>query len=284
MNAAANPPAPFLPTSSTTISGGPTTTTPPFITAPPAPILTPASIATAAVSSRSVHSRIRSLQFVNCTVQPQYLLTMIQYSLPSLTALHLTQSWQGQPLHTGFLDSLSKICPGLRELTLHATQSHRGVVTSGDMLRLLQGLEASPTTTTIIGEQGGTDMLEFADFPLETFRGYGTPSSISSSSTMDQGQKSQDHDDGLDLLSSSPRPASALESISVWFTHSILDEAIIDELADKNRHPNLKRVDFGSESSFDPGEELMHSLRQLRPELTVCVWVGHEDTGKDRED
>lgn len=292
-------------------------------------------------SSQSLHSGIRSLQFVNCTLPPQYLIMMIQHSLPTLTALHLTQCWYGQPLQAGFLDTLGKTCPGLKELTLHATQSHRGAVTSGDVSKLLKRLEAGTSDTTT---QGG----DLTDFPLGALarKNYGTPSisstaattgssstmsnsysstssalatlpsSVSSTSSLhfdnssinsstgggigpyyqsqllassqsvngeqEQGHDDQDNDD--DMSYSSLRRASALESISVWFPHSVLDSEIIAELADKERHPKLKRVNFGSDDSFAQGYQLMRSLHQQRPELSVCSWVEYGDTGEDRED
>ncbi|KAF9366862.1 hypothetical protein BGX34_003962 [Mortierella sp. NVP85] len=291
------------------------------------------------VSSQSLHSRIQSLQFVNCTLPPQYLVTMIQHSLPNLTVLHLTQCWYGQPIRAGFLDNLGKACPGLKELTLHSTQSHRGAVTSGDVLRLLKRLEAGTFDTTTQGGEGrGGDL---ADFPLGALsrKSYGAPSisstaattgtstisnsysstssalatlpsSVSSTSSLHSGSISssigggggpyyqshplasshsvnsyhddQDNDDEMSYASH--KPASALESISVWFPQSILDSEIIAELADKERHPKLKQVDFGSDDSFVQGLQLIRSLHQQRPELTTCAWIEYGPTWDDRED
>ncbi|KAK3822891.1 MAG: hypothetical protein J3Q66DRAFT_330371 [Benniella sp.] len=292
------------------------------------------------LSSQSLHSRIQSLQFVNCTLPPQYLVTMIQHSLPNLTVLHLTQCWYGQPIRSGFLDNLGKACPGLKELTLHSTQSHRGVVTSGDMLKLLKRLEAGGTfdTTTQGGEGRGGDL---ADFPLGALAGrsYGAPSisstaattgtstisnsysstssalatlpsSVSSTSSLHSGSinssmgggggpyyqsqllassqsvnsyhDDQENDDEISY--SSHKSASALESISVWFPQSILDSEIIAELADKERHPKLKQVDFGSDDSFAQGLQLIRSLHQQRSDLTMCAWIEYGPTWDDRED
>ncbi|KAI1306470.1 hypothetical protein EDD11_004740 [Mortierella claussenii] len=308
-------------------------------------------------------SRIRSLQFVNCTLPPQYLLTMIQHSLPNLTALHLTQCWQGKPLQGQFLESLARTCPGLREITLHATQSHRGSVTSASVLKMLEGLEDAETQRTTeeealrgggggggggggsggggaggaglsarLGSGSNSDNIvgTLAGFPLGAFGGAKhTAPSISStaatvgsssmstsnsssssalvtlpsseSSSMDstatdqqQHYHHQQPQNGIDAAQSNPtlslsldtssRMASALEVISVWFTHSVLDQAITSELANRARHPRLKRVDFGSEDAFDIGEDCIQILQQQRPELTVCTWVGYSDTGDDRED
>lgn len=290
------------------------------------------------MDSQTAHSKVQSLQFVGCTIPPQYLLTLIQYSLPNLTTLHLTQCWAGQPLGTGFLDSLGKLCPGLKELTLHATQFHGGAVTSNDILRLLKRLNA----TALAGERReAKDLIGQADFPLGTLtkNGYGAPSISSStaatagsstssnsysssssvlrtlpssdSSTSSLGNSSngidhnyhphllssslvgsasnQDQEQGHDNreeadMSSSTSLVSGLESISIWFTHAVLDSDIVTELADRKRHPRLKRVDFGSEAVFDQGEELIRSLHLQRPELSACTWVGIGDTGDDRDD
>ncbi|KAG0370703.1 hypothetical protein BGZ54_004648 [Gamsiella multidivaricata] len=303
------------------------------------PIVTNATrtiIPPAPVVSHHIQSKIHSIQFVNCTLPPQYLLTMIQYSLPQLTSLHLTQCWQAQPLNAMFLSTLGKICPGLKEITLHATQSHRGLVGSKDVLFLLKSLE-DPEADEMKGRRTyeNTMVGSLADFPLGTFSSgkheYGRaasaasslapsissitatvgssssvspsnsssgplsalatlPSSASSNSDWNtsSGLNNMDHQYQQDLGSvaqeTPPRSASALESISVWFTHSILDQAITAELASRERHPKLKRVDFGSESSFDVGAECIRQLSEQRPELIVCTWVGCGDTGDDRDD
>ncbi|KAF9174513.1 hypothetical protein BGX21_002618 [Mortierella sp. AD011] len=276
------------------------------------------------VTSAQVQSKIHSLQFVNCSVPPQYLLTMIQHCLPNLRTLHLTQCWQGNPLEENFLESLAKICPGLREITLHSAQSHRGLVSSAQLLKMLQTLEGRDGKRTS-KEPREESAVSLADFPLGTFTGskyknsapsisstratVGTPSismSSSSSSTsfvsaalssatssvsdLNLGSSSMDtyHQDHLQQETTShdniPRNASALESISVWFTHSILDQAIVSELANRKRHPKLKRVDFGSEESYFSGEDCIRVLREQRPELTSCTWVVYDDTCEDRDD
>ncbi|KAF9992382.1 hypothetical protein BGZ79_003140 [Entomortierella chlamydospora] len=276
------------------------------------------------VASAQVQSKIHSLQFVNCSVPPQYLLTMIQHCLPNLRTLHLTQCWQGNPLEENFLESLAKICPGLREITLHSAQSHRGLVSSAQLLKMLQTLEGRDEKRTSKESREGS-AVSLADFPLGTFTSskyknsapsisstratVGTPSismSSSSSSTsfvsaalssatssvsdLNLGSSNMDtyHQDHLQQETTShdniPRNASALESISVWFTHSILDQAIVSELANRKRHPKLKRVDFGSEESYFSGEDCIRVLREQRPELTSCTWVVYDDTCEDRDD
>ncbi|KAG0233784.1 hypothetical protein BGX31_004760 [Mortierella sp. GBA43] len=274
-------------------------------------------------NSQAPHSKIHSIQFVNCTILPQYLLTMILYSLPNLTALHLTQCWRGMPLRSEFLDSLVKICPGLKELTLHATQYHRDDVTPGDLLRFLRRLESSSTDDTTEGGAGalmmksnyggpsvcsstaattGSSTMSMSMSNSSSSSALATlPSSTSSMSSLHHpssgggggggggnnggGDMDQDHhDDDDDMSSLACVKPSALESISVWFTHQTLTLEIATELADRERHPRLKRVDFGSDSVYDQGETLIQWLHQQRPELAVCAWVRCGDTGDDRED
>ncbi|KAF9937756.1 hypothetical protein BGZ67_000912 [Mortierella alpina] len=312
------------------------------------------SLLNPAVGIQVIQSGIRSLHFVNCTLPPQYLMTMIQHSLPNLTELYLTQCWQGNPLQGSFLNSLAKICPGLKKLTLHATQSHRGIVTSEHILRLLEGLEggakclfaaksSSPSSSSpSLGPGTGTgtgNVGSLADFPLGTFHKTSyTAASVSStgatigsssvsnsnsssssalvtlpssaSSTSDatasigadlhhthhaygshldlqqqQQQQQQEHEQEQQdqLARNTPRSASDLESLSVWFTHSILNQAIAAELCDRERHPKLRSVEFGSEDAFDVGEDLARSLGERRPELSAH-WVHYGDTGDDRDD
>ncbi|KAF9962741.1 hypothetical protein BGZ70_007933 [Mortierella alpina] len=309
-----------------------------------------------AMSMQVIQSGIRSLHFVNCTLPPQYLMTMIQHSLPNLEELHLTQCWRGNPLQGSLLNSLAKICPGLKNLTLHATQSHRGIVTSEHILRLLEGLEGGTICSPEIkssrpsgpgsrsgsgsgsgsglGEgRGGGNVGSLADFPLGTFgkTSYTAasvssagatigsssvsnsnsssssalvtlPSSASSTSDMTasigadqhhshhpygshpyQQQQEYEQEQGDSLARSAPRPASDLESLSVWFTHSILNQAIAAELCDRERHPKLRSVEFGSDDAFDVGEDLTRVLGERRPELSVH-WVHYGDTGDDRDD
>ncbi|KAG0369073.1 hypothetical protein BGX24_002563 [Mortierella sp. AD032] len=302
------------------------------------------AIAAAAVNQQLVQSKIHSVQFVNCTLPPQYLLTMIQHSLPNLTELELTQCWKGNPLTDTFLTSVVKVCPGLKEITLHATQNHRDSVTSENLLKMLQGLEGRPKSRDeehmYYGSRSGTPYgtgigggASMADFPLGTFRktSASSPSSAfvtiptlssSSSSIADsllsplpsptsasssyltngsncthqgsttnsllsahsspyhhQHQSSTYYQDNF----TSPHPGSDLESISVWFTHSTLDQAITAELANRARHPRLKRVEFGSEDAFDVGEDLIRQLGRQREEVDV-TWVSFGDTGDDRDD
>ncbi|KAF9289714.1 Histone-Lysine N-Methyltransferase ash1l [Mortierella alpina] len=315
-----------------------------------------------AVSMQVIQSGIRSLHFVNCTLPPQYLMTMIQHSLPNLTELHLTQCWQGNPLQGSLLNSLAKICPGLKTLTLHATQSHRGIVTSEHILRLLEGLEGGATcsseakSSSLLGpgigrgsrtESGpgvgrggggggvGGNVGSLADFPLGTFHKTSytaasvssagatigsssisnsnsssssalvtLPSSTSSTSDLTASigadQHPSHHPDGshFDLQQqqqhqqqeyeqeqqdqasrSAPRSASNLESLSVWFTHSILNQAIAGELCDRERHPKLRYVEFGSEDAFDVGEDLVRTLGERRPELSAH-WVHYAPARK----
>ncbi|KAF9125654.1 hypothetical protein BGW39_007236 [Mortierella sp. 14UC] len=336
------------------------------------PASTSPVIAAAAISQHQFQSKIHSVQFVNCTLPPQYLLTMIQHSLPNLTELALTQCWQGNPLTDTFLTSLVKVCPGLKEITLHATQNHRDSVTSENLLKMLQGLEGKPksrdegcmyygsASVTPQGTGAGSGDASLVDFPLGTFRksSYTTAPSISStaatvgsSSFASRSPSSSSTSSAfvtIPTLSSSsssivdssmsplPSPSSAsssylangnsftnqgpttngflpaqppyrqqqqqslqstyyqetddssrlgsdLESISVWFTHSTLDQAIAAELANRTRHPRLRRVEFGSEDSFDVGEDLIRQLGRQREELDV-TWVSFGDTGDDRDD
>ncbi|KAF9346550.1 hypothetical protein BGX26_001923 [Mortierella sp. AD094] len=290
--------------------------------------ITPSNVPPVPVASAQVQSKIHSLQFVSCSVPPQYLLTMVQHCLPNLRTLHLTQCWQGNPLEENFLESLAKICPGLREITLHSAQSHRGLVSSAQLLKMLQTLEDrdGKETSKELGEGG---VASLADFPLGTFTSskykntapsissttatIGTsstsmssssssssftpaalPSSTSSVSDLNFGSSNGTHlQDHLQQQQQQqettshdniPCMASALESISIWFTHSILDQAIVSELANRKRHPKLKSVDFGSEESYDPGEDCIRVLREQRPELTSCTWVAYGDTCEDRDD
>ncbi|KAF8936958.1 hypothetical protein EDD21DRAFT_373130 [Dissophora ornata] len=305
--------------------------------APPIPAVTVTTVPPVPIKSYlTPQSKIHSLQFVDSTLSPQYLLAMIQHSLPHLKSLHLTQCWQGNPLQTGVLDSVGKICPGLKELTLHATQSHRTAVSSEDVLRLLKRLESVPKEEREEGATGrlGNDLGSLsgnsgagalADFPSGAFTkssymtdapsisstaatvGSSTMSSSNSSSssalvTLSSSASASSNSDinaavGNNLqhslqqlhrqqqsLSDAPEYPSALESISIWFPHSILDEAITAELANRKRHPKLKRVEFGSEDTFDVGEDYIRNLQMQRPELEVCTWVGYGDTGEDRED
>ncbi|KAG0280881.1 hypothetical protein BGZ95_008178 [Linnemannia exigua] len=331
----------------------------------------PAIAAAAAVNQQLVQSKIHSVQFVNCTLPPQYLLTMIQHSLPNLTKLALTQCWQGNPLTDTFLTSVVKVCPGLKEITLHAMQNHRDSVTSENLLYMLQGLEGRPNSReeehlyydSRSGLPHGTGIgggASLADFPLGTFHktSYTTTPSISSTAaTVGQSSRAS-HSPGssspssafvtipipssssssiadsslsplpspssasssyltngssctnqesttnghLSALSSPyhhhhqhqssthyqntltpSRPGSDLESISVWFTHSTLDQSIAAELANRVRHPRLKRVEFGSEDAFDVGEDLIRQLGRQREEVDV-TWVSFGDTGDDRDD
>lgn len=318
------------------------------------PASTSPKIVAAANSHPHPQSKIHSVQFVNCTLPPQYLLTMIQHSLPNLTELALTQCWQGNPLTGSFLSSVSKICPGLKDITLHATQNHRDSVTSENLLKLLQGLEGKPKEKDdghlYYGPTGRRQPpaagagASLADFPLGTFRksSYTTTPSISSTaatigssshtSLTNSGSSSSSSSITGSSLSTLPspsstassylandnitnqgslnsaylstqpssyhqqqpqhyyqdtdgstRPGSDLESISVWVTHSTLDQAIVAELANRARHPRLKRVEFGSEDAFDMGADLIRQLGEQRKELSV-TWVSHGDTGDDRDD
>ncbi|KAF9544823.1 hypothetical protein EC957_011644 [Mortierella hygrophila] len=314
------------------------------------PVSTSPVIAAAAINQPHVQSKIHSVQFVNCTLPPQYLLTMIQHSLPNLTELALTQCWQGNPLTGTFLSSVSKICPGLKDITLHATQNHRDSVTSENLLKLLQGLEGKPKdrdeghfyygSGTAHGQhlRGGASLT---DFPLGAFgkslhTTAGSAPSISStgatigSSSFASNSNSSSSSIANLSLSSLPSPSSTtssyltggnnnshgpvtngylsaqqehppsatsyyqdadggarlgsdLESISVWFTHSILNQPIAAELANRARHPRLRRVEFGSEDAFDMGEHLIRQLGEQRKELSV-TWVSYGDTGGDRDD
>ncbi|KAF9923187.1 hypothetical protein FBU30_006739 [Linnemannia zychae] len=67
------------------------------------------------------------------------------------------------------------------------------------------------------------------------------------------------------------------------FPLGTFNQAITSELANRARHPRLRRVEFGSEDPFDVGAELTRQLGVQRPELQV-VWVNHGDTGDDRDD
>ncbi|KAF9198451.1 hypothetical protein BGZ49_000736 [Haplosporangium sp. Z 27] len=253
------------------------------------------------IASAQVQSSIHSLQFVSCTVPPQYLLTMIQYSLPNLKTLSLTQCWQKNPLDESFLVSLAKICPGLRSISLHSTQSHKESVSSAQLLNLLQNMESRDGKKSQDGlEEGkGVEKASITDFPLGTFTSSkyrnSTPSisstaatigssSVSISSSNSSSSFTQQQHQEMTSSHTTLSTASALESISVWFTHSILNEAITSELANRKRHPNLKYVDFGSEESYDIGEDCIRTLRQQRPELKVCTWVTYGDTCEDRDD
>ncbi|KAF8946793.1 hypothetical protein BGZ47_011379 [Haplosporangium gracile] len=321
------------------------------------PASTSPIIVAAAINQPHVQSRIHSVQFVNCTLPPQYLLMMIQHSLPNLTRLALAQCWQGNPLTGTFLSSVSKICPGLKEIMLHATQNHRDSVTSENLLQLLQALEGKPKDRdeallyhgAVSGHRQPLGAgASLADFPLGTFRKSssttaGSARSISSTAATIGSSSFASHSNSssssssssiADLsLSSLPSPSSTassylanginnnsnitnqgpvsndylsaqhqssapsyyqdadgcaplgsdLESISVWFTHSTLDQSIATELANRARHPRLRRVEFGSEDAFDEGENLIRQLGEQRKELSV-TWVGYGDTGDDRDD
>ncbi|KAG9064607.1 hypothetical protein KI688_002865 [Linnemannia hyalina] len=314
------------------------------------PVSTSPAIVAAAINQPHVQSKIHSVQFVNCTLPPQYLLTMIQHSLPNLTELALTQCWQGNPLTGTFLSSVSKICPELKDITLHATQNHRDSVTSENLLLLLQGLEGKPEdrdegrsyygSGTTHGQLLGAG-ASLADFPLGTFSkslhttAGSAPSISSTAATIGSSSfasNSNSSSSSIANLSLSPLPSpsstassyltngnnnshglvtngylsaqqehppsatsyyqdadggarlgSELESISVWFTHSTLNQAIAAELANRTRHPWLKRVEFGSEDAFDIGAQLIRQLGEQRKELSVA-WVSYGDTGDDRDD
>ncbi|KAG0257245.1 hypothetical protein BG011_004067 [Mortierella polycephala] len=280
------------------------------------------------VSDTHAVSKVQSIQFVNCTLSPQYLLTMIRHSLPNLKEIHLTQCWPNNPLQGPFLLSLSKTCPGLKAITLHGTQSHRGIVTSEHVLRMLQNLEGgsrcdSNDRFSRTGRQGIIRSL--AALPLGTFSKslYNAPSVSSTGATAGGSSSSSNSNSssssalvtlpssmssGSDMTNSSTNhfyhgntteqqgqdsldgsssvvtlPPSDLEALSVWFTHSILDQAIVTELGNRDRHPRLQRVEFGSEEAFDVGENLIRELQQCRPGLDV-VWTNYGDTGDDRED
>ncbi|KAF9123554.1 hypothetical protein BGX30_001407 [Mortierella sp. GBA39] len=314
------------------------------------PVSTSPVIVAAAINQPHVQSKIHSVQFVNCTLPPQYLLTMIQHSLPNLTELALTQCWQGNPLTATFLSSVSKICPGLKDITLHATQNHRGSVTSENLLQLLQGLEGKPKdrdeghlyngSGTAHGQLlGGGASLAY--FPLGTFSkslhttAGSAPSITSTAATIGSSSfasNSNSSSSSIANLPLSPLPSpsstassyltnsnnnshgpvtngylsaqqehppsatsyyqdadggarfgSDLESISVWFTHSTLNQSIAAELANRTRHPRLRRVEFGSEDAFDMGAHLIRQLGEQRKELSV-TWVSYGDTGDDRDD
>ncbi|KAF9429657.1 hypothetical protein BGZ94_009934 [Podila epigama] len=265
-----------------------------------------------------VQSRITSIQCVNCTIPPQYLLTMIQHALPNLTEINLLQCWQGNPLHSSFLQSLSKINPGLKAISLHATQSHRGMVTSEDVLRLLKSLEGRGGKNK--GYSGGLSSL--ADFPLGTFSHSSYTTASSTAATHGSGgsgagssasSQSSSLSDMMPLPSIPSTPSSSslltnhltdypmqqqqnlgddayvvrnpsdLESFKVAFTHSILDAAIVHELSNRRRHPKLRVVEFGSDDAFDAGIDLLKKLQSLRPEISA-QWIDYGDTGEDRED
>ncbi|KAG0046141.1 hypothetical protein BGZ83_008663 [Gryganskiella cystojenkinii] len=287
------PPVPPVPGMNTAASSSTSTTT----AQPTAASITLSQpFSTTVQHTQHSQSGIYSIHFVNCTIPPQYLMAMAQHSLPNLTELHLTQCWQGNPLQGSFIRKLAKLCPGLRVIDFHATQSHRGLVRSGHILQLLQFLEGR--------EKASSGATSIADFPLGTFRGTSSSSgwSLSSgaarstSSALVQQSNSnnshrEDESEDIDDSSADEEPAqtsvvrqpSNLESVSIWFTHSILDQAIVAELANKTRHPKLKHVEFGSEDAFDVGEDLARSLREQRPEVNV-VWVNHADMGDDRDD
>ena len=258
----------------------------------------PATTTNAPPSNQQAQSGIKSIHFANCTLPPQYLLAMAQHSLPYLTEVHLTQCWQGNPLRGSLLRKLAKLCPGLKVIDFHATQSHRDLVRSSHVLGMLQHLE---------GVEGGRPSkgLSMVDYPLGTFRrtsGSGLSHSTRSSAMVTTPANGNSPSDSTSIASAAVedeemdnssdednaqsgvvRLPSNLESISVWFTHSILDQAIVEELANKTRHPKLKHVEFGSEDVFDVGEDLTRSLQQHRPEVQ-CVWVNHGDMGDDRDD
>lgn len=312
------------------------------------PVSTSPAIVAATINQPHVQSKIHSVQFVNCTLPPQYLLTMIQHSLPNLTGLALTQCWQGTPLTGTLLSSVSKICPGLKEITLHATQNHRDSVTSENLLQMLQGLEGKPKDRdeghlyygleTARSQHLGAG-ASLADFPMGTFRksSYTTagsaPSISSTAATIGSSSfasNSNSSSSSIADMSLSPSPSSTassymangnnnshgpvtngyisaqqqhqpsatsyyqnadggarlgsdLELISVWFTHSTLDQSIAAELANRARHPRLRRVEFGSEDAFDEGADLIRQLGEQRKELSV-TWVSYGDTGDDRDD
>ncbi|KAG0244449.1 hypothetical protein BGW41_007741 [Actinomortierella wolfii] len=88
---------------------------------------------------------------------------------------------------------------------------------------------------------------------------------------------------GEDDQRTNQKGPSALESLRVWFTHPILNQEIMRELADKTRHPKLKFVEFGSEDPFDAGEAMLLALKRDRPEIQTS-WVFYGDTGEDRDD
>ncbi|KAG0028919.1 hypothetical protein BGZ82_008207 [Podila clonocystis] len=261
-------------------------------------------------------SPIHSIQFVNCTLPPQYLLAMIQHSLPNLIEINLMQCWPGNPLQANFLQTLAKISPGLKAISFHATQSHRGVVTSEHILRLLRSLEGKDAKNEKEkGFSGGEHSL--ADFPLEavnhssytiassttTVYGSGSSNGSQTSSSPDMipppsissaSSSSSLQANGMDLWQQQQQfqqhqpqmeggYPSDLESFKVTFTHSILDAAIMQELGDRKRHPKLTTVEFGSEDAFDVGIDLVQKLLSLRPEISAR-WIDYGDTGEDRED
>ncbi|KFH72749.1 hypothetical protein MVEG_03038 [Podila verticillata NRRL 6337] len=272
--------------------------------------------------SSLTQSQIHSVQFVNCTLPPQYLLAMIQHSLPSLTEINLMQCWQGNPLQAGFLQSLAKICPSLKAISLHATQSHRGVITSEHILQLLRSLEGKDAKDERDkGFSGGSGYggHSTTDFPLGMFghssyltasstsatHGFGSSNSSQSSSSSDTvplpsgsatSSSSSFQTNGIDTWQQQQQVQhyppqegggagypSDLESFKVTFTHSILDAAIVQELSDRSRHPKLTTVEFGSEDAFDVGMDLVQKLQSLRPEISA-LWIDYGDTGEDRED
>lgn len=268
-------------------------------------------------------SRIHSVQFVNCTLPPQYLLTMIQHSLPNLTEINLMQCWQGKPLQASFLQSLAKICPGLKAISFHATQSHRRVITSEHILQLLRSLEGKDAKEE--GDRGlsggsGLGGHSLADFPLGMFSHSSSITASSTTATYGSGSNNSSQtcssSDMIPLPSISATSSlssfqtngmdpwqqqqqvqhyssqeegggagypSDLESFKVMFTHSILDAAIVQELSDHRRHPKLTTIEFGSEDSFDVGIDLVQKLQSLRPEISAR-WIDYGDTGEDRED
>lgn len=272
--------------------------------------------------SSLTQSRIHSVQFVNCTLPPQYLLSMIQHSLPNLTEINLMQCWQGNPLQASFLQSLARICPGLKAISLHATQSHRGAITSEHILQLLRSLEGKDAKDERDkGFSGGSGLggHSLTDFPLRmlshssyitassTSATYGSGSSNNSQSTsssdmiplpsnsatsssssfqtngMDPWQQQQQAQHYPPQEGGGAGYPSDLESFKVTFTHSILDAEIVQELSDHSRHPKLTTVEFGSEDAFDVGMDLLQKLQLLRPEISAR-WIDYGDTGEDRED
>lgn len=146
----------------------------------------------------------------------------------------------------------------------------------------------SSTGATVGGSSSSSNSNSSSSSALVTL-----PSSMSSGSDMTNSSTNhfyhgntteQQGQDSLNGSSSVVALApSDLEVLSVWFTHSILDQAIMAELGNRDRHPRLQRVEFGSEEAFDVGENLVRELQQCRPGVDV-VWANYGDTGDDRED
>ncbi|KAF9585099.1 hypothetical protein BGW38_003899 [Lunasporangiospora selenospora] len=145
-------------------------------------------------------------------------------------------------------------------------------VNSTHLLGFLQGLEGRHSKDEGYTSQEGTNS-ELLGVSLQ----------VEPSSHQYQ-QVTQGHQTQEDQEQTRPRGGSDLESVRVWFTHSILDEAIVKELSDRERHPRLQEVEFGSEDVFDVGEILVARLAEVRPELKFCCWVSHGDEGNERED